>query len=301
MFSESSLTEEGSPLSLDERAANASTAIRVITRRDVEGLSLATEPVLLARPKARYFESQSTLHVTRGSILLRSHRGQRVLNTGDIYVCEPRELTLLATINEHPAVLRTLRVPAERGAYPRGSLKPAHVRNTRIPEAVPPRTFVSRLVAAFEQGDIDLVDFLLQSPVRATIVKNADEGAGPSRSRLPQTVRSIRSRILDDLGRTETLEELARALGTSARSVSRLFKMRLLVSVHKFRLCARITAATRYLVVGEGVATAARALGFVDESHLTKHFKRMLGVSPSAYAKAIVRLSARQLRPAESA
>lgn len=204
---------------------------------------------------------------------------------------------MLATVNEHPARVRTLCIPADCSMRQAESRLLAATTSTRIADLARQQAFASRLVAAFEQGDLERVDSLVQPFLDATIATIAQERREPHHSLLPRTVRSIRNRIIENLGRTETVAELARVSGTSARSASRLFKMRLLVSIHKFRLCARISAATQRLLAGDTVTTTSLALGFVDDSHLTKHFKRMLGVSPSAYAKAVVRLSCRALQP----
>ncbi|MEV6851170.1 helix-turn-helix domain-containing protein [Actinoplanes sp. NPDC051411] len=42
---------------------------------------------------------------------------------------------------------------------------------------------------------------------------------------------------------------------------------------------------TRLLLSGQPAGAAAADAGFYDQAHLTRHFKRMLGVSPARYAK----------------
>ncbi|MFI9384650.1 helix-turn-helix domain-containing protein [Kutzneria sp. NPDC052558] len=43
--------------------------------------------------------------------------------------------------------------------------------------------------------------------------------------------------------------------------------------------------ARHLLLSGLPAGTVAVEVGFYDQSHLTRHFKRMLGVSPSRYAR----------------
>ncbi|NJM42377.1 MAG: AraC family transcriptional regulator [Anaerolineae bacterium] len=40
------------------------------------------------------------------------------------------------------------------------------------------------------------------------------------------------------------------------------------------------------LSVGNPIAQVALDVGFVDQSHLNKHFKRIVGITPKQYAEA---------------
>jgi transcriptional regulator GlxA family with amidase domain len=45
----------------------------------------------------------------------------------------------------------------------------------------------------------------------------------------------------------------------------------------------RVRLAHRLLDAGMAPAAVAAAAGFADQAHLTRHFKRMVGVPPAAY------------------
>jgi AraC family transcriptional regulator len=66
--------------------------------------------------------------------------------------------------------------------------------------------------------------------------------------------------------------------------LARLFKQRLGVSPHRYLVQVRVDNARWLLSAGSGarsLAEIASAVGFADQSHLTRHFKRVTGMTPS--------------------
>lgn len=45
----------------------------------------------------------------------------------------------------------------------------------------------------------------------------------------------------------------------------------------------RVDRARRLLLAGRAPADVAGATGFYDQAHLTRHFKRLVGVTPGRY------------------
>ena len=55
------------------------------------------------------------------------------------------------------------------------------------------------------------------------------------------------------------------------------------MSVGQYLLGRRVKLAASRLAAGEPPAEAALAAGFYDQSHLTRHFRRRMGVPPGRY------------------
>lgn len=121
-------------------------------------------------------------------------------------------------------------------------------------------------------------------------------------SRSPAVPRLRRRQALDDravrraceyLGahpvRNVSLDELAAAAGTSKFRLVRLFKSAFGVPPHAFQVTERLRIARRLIERGEPIAIVATTAGFVDQSHLTRHFRRRLGFTPGQYALAVGR------------
>ena len=83
------------------------------------------------------------------------------------------------------------------------------------------------------------------------------------------------------------LEALARAVGLSKFHLMHAFRAQLGVSLHQYQLALRIEHAKVLLAGGARVGDVAVAVGFADQSHLTRLFKRRVGLTPGAYQLAM--------------
>jgi AraC-like DNA-binding protein len=83
-----------------------------------------------------------------------------------------------------------------------------------------------------------------------------------------------------------TLREAERALHVSSTHLVRCFSRAFGIAPHRYLLGRRIDAARRRLLDGEPVAQVAVGVGFHDQAHLTRHFKRHVGTTPARYARA---------------
>lgn len=91
--------------------------------------------------------------------------------------------------------------------------------------------------------------------------------------------------LADDLARDVELAALAEAAGTSKYRVLRLFKVGLGLPPHTYQIQLRVQRARTLLEAGHTVAAAAHSVGFFDQSHLSRHFQRRIGVTPGRYAQ----------------
>ncbi|MBF2077102.1 MAG: helix-turn-helix transcriptional regulator [Synechococcales cyanobacterium T60_A2020_003] len=58
------------------------------------------------------------------------------------------------------------------------------------------------------------------------------------------------------------------------------------MSPHQYVVHCRINRAKALLTEGQmAIAEVAYAVGFANQSHLNRHFKRALGMTPKAYAQ----------------
>lgn len=65
----------------------------------------------------------------------------------------------------------------------------------------------------------------------------------------------------------------------------RVFRKELGLPPHEFLTQVRVEQARRLLAGACPVAQVALETGFVDQSHLTNRFKRIVGVTPKQFAK----------------
>jgi AraC-like DNA-binding protein len=96
----------------------------------------------------------------------------------------------------------------------------------------------------------------------------------------------LRECLAQDLGGDGIdLDALAREANLSRFHTLRLFKRHFGLPPHAYHLCMRLGVAQRSLRSGLKPADVAAQCGFVDQSHLTRHFKRLYRVTPAEYAR----------------
>lgn len=80
------------------------------------------------------------------------------------------------------------------------------------------------------------------------------------------------------------LETLARESGLSKYHLLRVFKERTELTPWQYQVNVRLNHARRLLQSGEPASQVADACGFVDQSHFTRVFRLIMGVTPAVYA-----------------
>ncbi|WP_323117849.1 AraC family transcriptional regulator [Burkholderia alba] len=102
---------------------------------------------------------------------------------------------------------------------------------------------------------------------------------------MPDDARLLRlaNRLAQHPDQGATLDELARAVGLSARTARRLFLAETGMNFVHWRQQAQLTYALERLAGGDAVGDIADALGYATASNFIAMFRRALGASPGSY------------------
>jgi AraC-like DNA-binding protein len=82
-----------------------------------------------------------------------------------------------------------------------------------------------------------------------------------------------------------TLQEASDALHAHPAHLVRAFSQAFGISPHQYMTSRRVDLARRLLLDGMPPITAATEAGFYDQSHLSRHFKHVIGTTPGRYAR----------------
>jgi AraC-like DNA-binding protein len=105
----------------------------------------------------------------------------------------------------------------------------------------------------------------------------------PSRS--PASVQAVRDLLPQRLADPPSLSELAMITGLSQFALLRAFRQETGMPPHAYLNQLRVRRARQLLDGGLAPADVAAQTGFADQAHLTRHFKRVIGVPPAAYQR----------------
>jgi AraC-like DNA-binding protein len=81
-----------------------------------------------------------------------------------------------------------------------------------------------------------------------------------------------------------TIAEAAAAIHASPTQLARSFSMTFGIAPHAYVLGRRLEAARARILDGEPLADVAAHVGFYDQAHLARHFRRFVATSPGRFA-----------------
>ena len=98
-------------------------------------------------------------------------------------------------------------------------------------------------------------------------------------------VKKTREYINDNYEENISLEQLANLVNLKPLRLLRVFRKALGLPPHAYLVQVRITQAKKLLASKMAIAEVAAETGFSDQSHLHRHFKRIVGVTPGQYVR----------------
>jgi AraC-like DNA-binding protein len=141
---------------------------------------------------------------------------------------------------------------------------------------------------AAEWGDQLASSTLLTTALAGLLSAHAAAGpaSGPSPvPKAPDAVGMVRDMLAERLADPPSLAELAALTGLSQFALLRAFRAATGLPPHAYLNQLRVRHARRLLDNGLPAAEVAARTGFADQAHLTRHFKRVVGVPPAAYQR----------------
>ena len=135
------------------------------------------------------------------------------------------------------------------------------------------------------QKECALVEVVGELVIRHASTR-ANESVPLSGSRSSAALQRVRDLLEAEYARTVTIRELADVAGLSTFHLIRAFRASFGLPPYKYLEQIRIQEARRLIRLGFPLTQVVHATGFSDQSHLTRYFKRIVGVTPGMYARA---------------
>jgi transcriptional regulator of acetoin/glycerol metabolism len=153
---------------------------------------------------------------------------------------------------------------------------------------------VSCFDPTLSEGAHALTGALVQASARAIEERVANEGATGWRTKPsyhrgglpPGALKRVREHVEHHLADRPSIEQLATVAGLSAFHFARAFKQSQGMTPHNYLLHRRVQRAQELLSATEcSLSEVAIASGFCDQSHFARHFRRQVGMAPSAFRR----------------
>ncbi len=128
-------------------------------------------------------------------------------------------------------------------------------------------------------------DTFLLCTLTLLVRRHAESGTAPRPARRERAaVRRVREYLEENYAENVSLDRLSAVARLSSFHLVRVFAAEVGLPPHAYQTQVRVNRARRLLSGGTSVVEAALATGFADQSHLTRLFKRLVGVTPGRFA-----------------
>jgi AraC-like DNA-binding protein len=220
-----------------------------------------------------------------------AYRGQRrVFGAGEVFCTEPGEVHETSRILR-PGSFKVLLID-EAPLLERVAEVAPHLKTARFGEMGRRLTpeLGARLGDAFDVIERATTPLHVQSCLLELVAVLVDELLDdPRPHRRPASPSVGLSRVRECLHEDDDgwidLDTLSAQAGMSRFHLLRSFKQRYGLPPHAYQVGLRIAKAQRLLRKRLPLAQVAAECGFTDQSHLTRHFKQVLGVTPGRFAR----------------
>lgn len=100
----------------------------------------------------------------------------------------------------------------------------------------------------------------------------------------PTTLNLVREYVEAHLAEDLSLAQLAAIAKVSPNYFASQFKQSMGITPHQYVIQQRISKAKQLIIVRKGtISEIANSVGFADQSHFTRHFKRLIGTTPKKF------------------
>ncbi|QGV79079.1 AraC family transcriptional regulator [Streptomyces ficellus] len=107
----------------------------------------------------------------------------------------------------------------------------------------------------------------------------------PARPAGDGVAHRLRELLDERLSRGVTLDEAAGLVHAHPAHLVRAFSGAFGIAPHQYLMARRVDRARRLLLDGRSPSAVAAAVGFYDQAHLNRHFKRLVGTTPGRFAR----------------
>ena len=102
---------------------------------------------------------------------------------------------------------------------------------------------------------------------------------------VPEAVSRVREYIDAHCAQQLSIEELSSVSGVSPFHLNRIFCAEVGMAPHAYQMHRRIERSKRMLREHHPIADTALEMGFADQSHFSKFFRRIVGTTPANFVK----------------
>lgn len=203
-----------------------------------------------------------------------------LMEPGEVHVSDAR-----ASCDFHVAFFDPALV--QRAARELGMASAPHLNAAQLSDGRLFRAFEGLHAAVLSGASTLECESHVAEAVRLLLAHCTETGTPPVPRDSRVRLLAARELIQENFSRPIRLQELAVETGLSRYHLVRAFAKEFSLAPHAYQINVQVQKARAYLAEGRSPADVAAEVGFTDQSHFTRHFKRITGITPGSYARAV--------------
>ncbi len=234
------------------------------------------------------------LGVVEGGAARTLHCGEEyVAPAGAVMCVNPREVHTGEPVSAregwryrmlYPSIARVQQLALELGV---ASVGPVLFQAPVIHDPELARMIVATCDCLEDRCSHPTIDAALRAVLARLIARHRAPVARAELRREHSAVFAAQQYMVSHLRDRVTIERLAEHVALSPFYLSRLFSASTGMAPYTWLEHARVRRAGELLRLGVGISDVAHATGFSDQAHLTRRFKRVVGVPPGQFVRAV--------------
>ncbi|GAB2644456.1 AraC family transcriptional regulator [Vibrio panuliri] len=223
--------------------------------------------------QACYTNQKRSNQISQGDIV--------TINPGDIHACNPeRRLNQAAAWSyrmlfvDSREMAKYQREVSSKHAFDYTPFDSDYQRSTRMTQ---------QFEALFHCLSFENCPLAAQTQFLQFVALCFAQSSNHSPSQASPNLKRVREMLLDDIATSHQLEHLAEEVGLSRYQLVRNFKQQYGLPPHAYLINEKIKRAKNLLKTGNTISEVAHQLGFADQAHFQRQFKRKLSVTPKYY------------------
>lgn len=277
-----------------------------VMRNETPDVTLWHAPNLQAELlRARFVDFSYDVHthdtacfalLTRGAIRIRMRGAEFIARAGDLYAIDAdqphagwpvdsngwQQRTLYVDLNYLRSLVRDEDVV--RGISVAGPL----IRDQTLAELFYEMHNCSQLQRSDAASALYCEEVYLKFAARLLDRHVRDADAPAIVGKESRAIRLAQEYLDQHLGQQVHLQDIAVVAGLPAFRLFRAFELATGMTPHAYQRQARVRVAKSLIRLNHSLADVSAATGFSDQAHLTRWFRRIMGVTPGAYRNAVV-------------
>jgi AraC-like DNA-binding protein len=244
--------------------------------------------------KSAHFHNEFQIGYLSRGFLENSYRGvKEIITPNQLYLIKPEEIHAENSLSKETLLLNFVFIPRQlmtelilattNESHSDFKFEPLLINNKSLNNFLLDKFKTLAAVLENKSSEIEQTAYLFDFMESLTVIFRSEVFAPHKKKQEKKMVKFVKEYLRENLTESISLETLAKETYTSKFHLLRQFTKETGLTIHRYLIQLRICEAKEFLKSGKSIAQTAFELGFNDQAHFTKCFKRFTSQTPKQF------------------